>query len=113
MRAPIAAVVLLALAGCSTGMGAFDRGLALYRQGRYAEARAAFDEAIGETPDSAAAWTNRGIARVRLGDLDGALQPARSSTVASRACSRATPTGRAPTGSRRSRWRTIRRRGRR
>src|SRR3990172_12035180 len=69
------AVVLAAvlLAGCAARRP-FDQGLAYFRQGQYAQARAAFDEALRVAPDSADAYTNRGITRVRLGDLDGAIE---------------------------------------
>lgn len=63
------------LVGCATpSYTAYDDGVRFYRQGYYASARDAFDAAIGRHPDVAAAWNNRGVARVRLGDLDGAVQ---------------------------------------
>ena len=65
MRASIVAVVLLALAGCGSGMSALDRGLALARDGR---------DAIRRAPGPPAAWAQRGLVRARLGDLDGAIQ---------------------------------------
>src|SRR5205823_1861509 len=55
MRASIAALVMLA--GCASGMSALDRGLALARAGRDAEALAALDDAV---------------ARALAGDADGA-----------------------------------------
>jgi tetratricopeptide (TPR) repeat protein len=70
MRALIAAVVLVALAACASPT-AFDRGLAHLRAGRDAQARADFDEALSA---SAAALANRGVARARVGDLDGAIE---------------------------------------
>ena len=69
MRVLITAVLLVPLAACASPT-AFDRGLANLRAGRYAEAKAAFDEALQA---SAAALANRGVARARLGDLDGAI----------------------------------------
>ena len=74
MRASIVAVVLLALAGCGSGMSALDRGLALARDGRDAEALTALDDAIRRAPGPPAAWAQRGLVRARLGDLDGAIQ---------------------------------------
>src|SRR3990172_3998273 len=70
-----AALVLavMVLAGCGARRP-FDQGVAYLRQGQYAQARAAFDEAIREAPGSAEAYTNRGITRVRLGALAGALE---------------------------------------
>ena len=69
MRVLITTVLLVPLAACASPT-AFDRGLADLRAGRYAEAKAAFDEALQA---SAAALANRGVARARLGDLDGAI----------------------------------------
>jgi tetratricopeptide (TPR) repeat protein len=63
--------VCLLLAACATS-SPFDRGLAAYQAGRYADALAAFDEAIRQQPGLAPAYTNRGAARARLGDFDGA-----------------------------------------
>src|SRR3972149_8732347 len=70
-----AALVLaaLVLAGCGARRP-FDQGVAYLRQGQYVQARAAFDQAIREAPGSAEAYTNRGITRAPLGDLDGALE---------------------------------------
>ncbi len=70
MRALLAAGVLVALAACASPT-AFDRGLAHLRAGRDAQARADFDEALSA---SAVALANRGVARARLGDLDGAIE---------------------------------------
>src|SRR5438094_873900 len=69
MRVLVTTVLLVPLAACASPT-AFDRGLADLRAGRYAEAKAAFDEALQA---SAAALANRGVARARLGDLDGAI----------------------------------------
>jgi len=62
------------LAACaSPGLTAFSDGVRLYREGYYASARDAFDTAVREDPRNATAINNRGVARVRLGDLDGAV----------------------------------------
>jgi tetratricopeptide (TPR) repeat protein len=61
-----------ALAGCA-GNSVLDRGVALYRSGRYVEAQDAFNTAVRRHPDSAAAYVDRGAARIRLGDVSGAL----------------------------------------
>lgn len=60
------------LAACTTQMTAFDEGIRLYREGSYAAARDAFDTAARANPRSATSINNRGVARARLGDLDGA-----------------------------------------
>ena len=70
MKTLIAAMALVALAACASPT-AFDRGLAHLRGGRYAQAQADFDETLGT---SAAALANRGVARARQGDLDGAIE---------------------------------------
>ena len=71
MRRWLLGAVVLA-AACST-VKPLDRGLALYGQGQYREARAAFDEAIRRSPTSAAAYSHRADARMRLGEVDGAI----------------------------------------
>lgn len=64
----------LALAACTmTRLSAMDRGAIDLREGRHEAAFQRFDDAVKAMPRSAAAWNNRGIARVRLGDLVGAL----------------------------------------
>ncbi|WP_425434773.1 tetratricopeptide repeat protein [Nonomuraea jiangxiensis] len=42
--------------------------------GRFAEAEAALDEAVGSAPRLAAAWGNRGVLRYSSGDLEGAVE---------------------------------------
>src|SRR5256712_20825 len=69
MGVRITPVLLAPRAACAPPT-ALDRGFANLRAGRYGEARAAFDEALQA---SAAALANRGVARARLGDLDGAI----------------------------------------
>jgi tetratricopeptide (TPR) repeat protein len=65
--------VAVTLAGCVTVSDPFDRGVALYRDGNYAGAIAAFTLSISRSPGVAASYTNRGVARVRAGDVSGAL----------------------------------------
>ena len=57
----------------SAQTSAIDRGLALFDQGKYAEACALFTEAIAENPGNARAYRERAVCRVRLGDAKGAL----------------------------------------
>jgi tetratricopeptide (TPR) repeat protein len=54
-------------------MSSLDQGLAYYRAGRYEPAALAFDNAVRQRPDDAAAWNNRGATRVRLAQEVGAL----------------------------------------
>ena len=74
---PSLAVLLLAAVssvGCvSSGPTLFDEGVLLYRDGQYPAARDRFDRAVRQDSQDAAAWNNRGVARMRLGDLDGAV----------------------------------------
>jgi tetratricopeptide (TPR) repeat protein len=70
---PLAAT-LLASCVSTTGQTAFDDGVRLYREGYYASARDAFDSAVRDDPRNATYWNNRAVAKVRLGDLDGAVQ---------------------------------------
>jgi tetratricopeptide (TPR) repeat protein len=67
---PLAALV----AACaSPATQAFDDGTRLYREGYVLSSRHAFDSAVHLDPRMPEAWNNRGVARVRLGDLDGAV----------------------------------------
>lgn len=54
-------------------MAAFDNGLKLEQQGKYAEALAAFQEAVREQPDSSLAWTHLGAMLQATGDMPGSL----------------------------------------
>ena len=66
-------VLVLAVAACSTSATPLQRGVALSQRGQDAAALAAFDEAIRQSPESAAAYAHRGVVRARLGDVDGAI----------------------------------------
>jgi tetratricopeptide (TPR) repeat protein len=68
------AVSTLALGACATSLPAGEQGQALYNTGNYLAAAEAFTEAVRLRPHSAVAWNNRAVARVRLGDLNGALR---------------------------------------
>ncbi len=63
------------LVGCSTtsSSSSLDLGTTFYRNSEYVSAVDAFSEAIAKNPRSAAAWNNRAAARLRLGDVNGAL----------------------------------------
>src|SRR5205807_932890 len=63
------------LVGCSTtsSSSSLDRGNMFYRNSEYVSAVDAFSEAIAKSPRSAAAWNNRAAARLRLGDVNGAI----------------------------------------
>ena len=65
-------VVAALAAGCAMASGPFERGVAQYNDGRYFFAADEFSEAIREHPTSAA-HLNRGVARVRLGELNAAI----------------------------------------
>jgi tetratricopeptide (TPR) repeat protein len=76
MKASLALVLPAAalIAACaSPGTTAFEDGVRLYREGYYASARDAFDTAVTNDPRNAAHFNNRGVAKARLGDLDGAV----------------------------------------
>lgn len=51
-----------------------EQGRGFYNAGNYLFAADAFTEDIREHPRSAAAWNNRAVTRVRLGDLNGAIR---------------------------------------
>ena len=68
-------VPVLLLVGCAAHRStAYEDGIRFYREGQYAAAREAFESAVRQEPQFAAAWNNRGVARARLGDLGGAVQ---------------------------------------
>lgn len=67
------ALTSLALAACVTAVSRGDEGRTLYESGNYLAAADAFTDDIRLHPRSAAAWNNRAVARVRLGDLSGAI----------------------------------------
>jgi tetratricopeptide (TPR) repeat protein len=73
VRRAAALAVAVAAAACAP-LPPLERGLQFYQEGRYREAVAAFDEAVQESPGSAAAYTNRGVARIRLGDAGAAIE---------------------------------------
>src|SRR5262249_1576908 len=66
------AALTLTLAACST-VSEVDRGVVLAHDGNEAGAKDAFDQAIKDSPTSAAAYANRGVVRAHQGDLDGAI----------------------------------------
>jgi len=60
--------------GCSIATSpSMERGTAFYQNGEYVAAADAFSAAIAANPKSAAAWNNRAAARLRLGDVSGAI----------------------------------------
>ena len=62
------------LAACvSPGYQAFEDGTRLYRDGYVLSSRHAFESVIRHEPRMPEAWNNRGVARARLGDLEGAV----------------------------------------
>ena len=63
------------LVGCSTtsSSSSLDRGNMFYRNSEYVSAADAFSEAIAKNPRSAAAWNNRAAARLRMGEVNGAI----------------------------------------
>lgn len=68
------ALTTLALAACVTGSPRGEQGRVFYDSGNYLAAADAFTDEIRLHPRSPAAWNNRAVARVRLGDLNGALR---------------------------------------
>lgn len=64
----------LALSACAASGLRSEQGRAFYDSGNYLSATDAFSDEIRLHPRSAAAWNNRAVARVRLGDLNGAVR---------------------------------------
>ena len=78
MKRTVSAVTLgiaavLALAGCSYAVPPMEEGLHYYGSGQYLFAVDAFSQEIRLHPHSAAAYNNRAIAKVRAGELNGAI----------------------------------------
>jgi tetratricopeptide (TPR) repeat protein len=65
-----ASLWLLTLAGCATP---YTQGVMAARQGRYAEASVLYEQALAKDPDRLDALVQLGLARYKLGDLDGAV----------------------------------------
>jgi tetratricopeptide (TPR) repeat protein len=79
MNRTFLSTVVLGLAGvvlgaCVTSSPVDQQGQAFYNAGNYLFAADAFTEDIRLHPRSASAWNNRAVARVRLGDLNGAVR---------------------------------------
>jgi tetratricopeptide (TPR) repeat protein len=70
----VLALASVALAACVTSTPARERGVVFYESGSYLAAADAFTEDIRLHPRDSAAWNDRAVARVRLGDLDGAVR---------------------------------------
>lgn len=68
------ALTSLILTGCAAAASRGEQGRVFYESGNYLAAADAFSGDIRLHPRSAAAWNNRAVARVRLGDLDGAMR---------------------------------------
>jgi tetratricopeptide (TPR) repeat protein len=64
----------LALSACAASAPRAADGRVFYDSGNYLAAMDAFSDDIRLHPRSAAAWNNRAVARVRLGDLNGAVR---------------------------------------
>jgi len=76
----ITVLVLLFFAGCKKEVNLkdaedwFNKGNALYKQGKYAEAIKCYDKAIESNPKHAEAWWSKGHALGNLGKEDEALK---------------------------------------
>lgn len=67
-------LVLITSAQCQqTAENWFDKGLALYGQGKYEESIRAYDEVIRLDPKLPAAWFNKGLALDDYGKYDEAI----------------------------------------
>ena len=80
MRNGLLIAALVVTTGCATwSPGALVSptpladGLALHQEGRYVAAHDAFDEAVRQHPRWADAYANRGVTKVRLGNVNGAI----------------------------------------
>ena len=74
MRTATVRFAALMLVACSlTTTTSMDSGAILYHDGQYVAAVDAFSAAIAASPHSAAAWNNRAAARLRAGEVTGAI----------------------------------------
>jgi tetratricopeptide (TPR) repeat protein len=74
IRSATLGLATLALIGCSLTMSSsMERGATLYNNAEYVAAADAFSEVIAANPHWAAAWNNRAAARLRAGDVNGAI----------------------------------------
>jgi tetratricopeptide (TPR) repeat protein len=80
-RGAITAMLALALVvapggtrAASPGQASANRGAALYREGRFLEAREAYREAVRRDPGHVKAWQALGWCEYRLGNVDEALR---------------------------------------
>jgi len=72
---------VLLVAGCSASAAIprplpapnLDRGIELYREGRFAEAAQVLEQAAADSPREARAWTYLGLARVKLNQPEDAM----------------------------------------
>jgi tetratricopeptide (TPR) repeat protein len=81
MRNGLLIAALIVTTGCSTvtprTIGSptpMADGLLFYQDGQYVAAHDAFDQAVRGQPGSADAYANRGVTRMRLGNLTGAIE---------------------------------------
>jgi tetratricopeptide (TPR) repeat protein len=61
------------LVGCGVASESMERGIAYYHDRQYVSAADAFSDALVDDPTSAAAWNNRGAARLRFGETNRAI----------------------------------------
>jgi len=54
-----------------------DRGIELYREGRFSEAAEVLEQATTDSPRAARAWTYLGLARVKLNEPEDAMRALR------------------------------------
>lgn len=75
-RYAIAALCLTAVfaAACSANSSKNEEGLALYKEGAYSEAVAAFKEAVAQDNTEPEYYVNLGMALIETGDYAGAIQ---------------------------------------
>lgn len=71
-RGLVVILAAAALSACVADLTAFDRGMLAFQGARYREAVDAFTDSLHIAPRSAAAYNNRAVARMRLGDTRGA-----------------------------------------
>jgi tetratricopeptide (TPR) repeat protein len=73
MKRLFSLLMLLCLLSACSGQDQIAAGQKLLDEEKFAEAEVAFNKAVGKSPDNAAAWHGRAMAKMSQGKLDSAL----------------------------------------
>jgi Flp pilus assembly protein TadD len=77
--------LVVGLAGACGAQDVYNQGIALFREGRFREARPVLETAAAHDPGSAKVWKALGLTLLRLADYGGAIDPLRHACELERA----------------------------